>query len=98
MFKVGQKVIFTGHDNDDISKTVIKSGTVSKVGRDTVWLEGRYKAEDQVYSAFLYPDIPECRQLLEGIVSMGERHKKEGDEMTSAVYKMNNDLIRRGLK
>lgn len=96
-FKVGTKIVYRGNDNDTL-KPILKRGTITKIGRDTVWLDNAHKPEDQVYAVFLYPDTPECVQFLETGILMTERHKAEEDEYMKATYEFNNDLIRKGLK
>ena len=95
MFKIGANVIFRGNDNQTLDP-VIKRGTITKLGKDTVWLDNAHKPEDQVYTAYLFPDIPECVKLLQDGIDMDLRHKKEKDDYMTDLFKMNNHLIRTG--
>lgn len=97
MFKVGQKIIFQQNHPDTLVPQVV-AGTVTKVGKDTVWLDNAYKAEDQVYAAFIYPDTPECRQFIADGIALNLRHKQEQDERMKLTYQFNNELVRQGLK
>lgn len=96
-FKVGTKVIFQGNHNDTLVP-MIKEGTITKVGRDTVWLDHAHKAEDQVYAAFLYPDNPDCRHFLQSGIDLQKKIKQMQDEWMAYTYQFNNDLVRKGLK
>lgn len=97
MFKIGTKVIFRGNHNETL-KPMIKSGTVTKIGKDTVWLDYAHKSEDQVYAAFLYPDNDVCREFLERGIAITLRHKAEDTAYMSETYALNNALVRDGLK
>ncbi len=96
-FKIGTKVIFRGNDNETL-QPLIKSGTVTKVGRDTVWLDNAHKVEDQVFAAFLYPDTLECRAFLEEGITLTQKHKQEEAEYMAKTYQLNNELVRKGEK
>lgn len=97
MFKVGTAIIFRGNANDTLIP-MIKSGIVTKVGRDIVWLDNAHETEDQVFAASLYPDTEECRNFLQDGIAMTLRHKAEQDAHRTITYQFNNDLIRKGLK
>ena len=94
-FKIGTEIIY--RDTDGIN-TIIKSGTITRIGKDTVWLNNKHKPEDQVYSAFLYPNTEECKAFLQRGIDMSTRHKLEEAEYMTETYKLNNDLVRKGLK
>lgn len=96
-FKIGTRVIFRG-SNGDLTNPGIKSGTITKIGRDTVWLDHAHKSEDQVYATFLYPDTTESHALLQEGIDLTNRQKKEQDEYMKKVYEFNNSLVRAGLK
>lgn len=97
MFKLGQKVIWNGNDNHTLSR-VIKSGVVTKVGKDTVWVDSQHKPEDQIYAAFCYPDIPECRQLCQDVIDTATRHDAENKKLLTRQLKLSNEMVRQGLK
>jgi hypothetical protein len=96
-FKVNTAVVFLGNHNSTLVP-VIKSGTITKVGRDTVWLDNAHKPEDQVFAAFLYPDTPECRQFLQAQIDLRAKIRKMEDEFMAYTYQFNNELVRKGLK
>lgn len=89
MFKVGTKVIWfdDGKIHDGVIASVRNTNEVVLVGE-------RYPR----YSAFLYPDTLECQQFLLDGIALLEKQKKESDEYMVATYKLNNELVRRGLK
>jgi hypothetical protein len=96
-FKLNDKIVYRGNDNDTLHP-ILKRGTVTKLGKDTVWLDNHHKPEDQVYSAFLYPDSPESVAFLEEGIALTLRHKAEDAEYMTKTYKFNNELVRKGLK
>lgn len=96
MFKIGQQVIFI--DSSDVAKPELKGGTVTRVGKDTVWLDNQHKAEDQMYAAFLWPDNEVCRGHLQATLDMKRRHKEEDDLMFKRTLILNNEMIKEGLK
>lgn len=97
MFALNTPVIFIGNNNETLTPE-IKSGVITRVGKDTVWLDNKHKPEDQVYAAFLYPDTPECRKFLQDSVDLILRHKKEQADFMARTYQFNNELVRKGLK
>ena len=96
-FKINTRVVFQGNNNSTLVP-MIKEGLITKVGRDTVWLDGAHKPEDQVYAAFLYPDTPECREFLQAQIDLRAKIKKMEDEFMVYTYQFNNELVRKGLK
>jgi hypothetical protein len=91
MFKVGQNIIYSNSTDDGIRS--IKTGKVTKVGKDTVWLDGKTKAEDQVYAAFLWPDIEETRTFLQEWCDKTNEYKTWEDDWQKRMYQLNNKLI-----
>ena len=96
MFKIGQQVIWM--NTTEAGKTVISEGTVTKTGRDTIWVNGQHKPEDCLYAAFAFPDNEVCRKLLEDTIEMGERHDKESKDMLTRQIQTANEMVRQGLK
>lgn len=97
MFKLHTAVIYRGNNNHTLIPE-IKSGVITKVGRDTVWLDNAHKSEDQVYAAFLYPDTPECRAFLQAGIDLSLKHQAEQTTRMTEEYQFNNALVRAGLK
>lgn len=87
MFKLGQQIIWNGNDNITL-KLVIKGGKVTKIGKDTVWIDNQHKTEDQIYAAFCYPDIEECRQLCQDVLDTSLRHKIEELELACKQFQL----------
>lgn len=96
-FKINTRVVFQGNNNSTLVP-MIKEGLITKVGRDTVWLDGAHKPADQVYAALLYPDTPECREFLQAQIDLRKRIKQMEDEFMAYTYQFNNELVRKGLK
>jgi hypothetical protein len=96
-FKIGTRVVFQGNHNSTLVP-MIKEGLITKVGKDTVWLDNAHKSEDQVYAAFLYPDTPECRAFLQAQLDLRARIKQMEDEFMVYTYQFNNELVRKDLK
>lgn len=98
-FALHQKVIWIANDPDlHPMRKRIMEGTVSRLGRDTVYVNGHHKAEDQLYAAFVWPDLPGPRKLCEDILDMEARHKAEGEDMLKRTLEMNNLCVREGMK
>jgi hypothetical protein len=98
MFKIDQQVIFLGNNNNDVSKQEIKGGKITRVGRDTVWLDHQHRPEDQVFAVYLWPDNERCRLHLQATLDMQARHKQEQAEHMTMTYMLNNEMIKAGLK
>lgn len=98
MFKIGQQVIFIGNNNNDVTKQELKGGKITRVGKDTVWLDNQHKAEDQMYAAFLWPDNEVCRGHLQAMLDMRRRHTEENDLMFERTLILGNEMIKEGLK
>lgn len=95
-FKIGAKVIWIEQrDNGD---SYIVEGTVTKLGKDTVYVDNKHKSEDQRYAAFMWPALAGPKKLLEDTVEMKLRHKKESEEMYIRSIEMNNMCVRNGDK
>lgn len=94
--QIGSKVIYLGTswDNGNDGNQILKSGTITKLGKDVVWLDHQHKSEDCLYSAFMYPDVPICREHLQAILDMIARHKQEQGDMQSKTYKLKNAIAR----
>jgi len=97
MFKIGQKIIFLD-TNHVTRKSQIKEATVTKVGKEAIWLDNEHRGVDQVLPAFCFPDVPDCRELLTEHLSMTARHKKEESEAMRKLYQLNNEMVKLGLK
>ena len=97
MFALNTSIIWLGNNNETF-QSEIKTGVVTKIGRDTIWVNHQHKAEDQIYAAFCYPDIVMCREYLNRIIEIKARHKKEEDELMKETFKLNNELVKLGLK
>ena len=97
MFKLGVKVIWSGNHNTTLVP-LIKEGTITRVGKETVWLDHQHKAEDQVYASFLWPDTPECRAFLEESLAKRKEYKAWEDDYMKRTFELNNKLIREGAK
>ena len=98
MIALNTAVIYLGNRNTDVSVQEIKSGTVTKIGKAAVWLDHQHKSEDQLYTAFVWPDTEETRALLNDILAMSARHKTESLDMLSRELELSNKLIREGVK
>ena len=103
MMKLNTKVIWLAASPADNMQQVIHSGVITRIGSTsgstaTVYVNHAHKAEDQLYAAFIWPDIPECRTLLEDILALAAKHKAESGAMLSRQYEMLNELTRKGLK
>lgn len=98
MFKIGQKVIWTNIHHDNPSLLVICEGTVTKVGKDTMWLDHKHKAEDQLYASFAYPDTPESRAHLQGLVDHKAAMYEWDKNYMVRTFQLNNKYIREGSK
>lgn len=99
--KIGQQVIWTNTSPTNSSHLVLSSGTVTKVGGrngDTIWIDNQHKAEDALYAAFAFPDVPVCRKLLEDTIEMRARHDKESKDMLTRQIQTANEMVRQGLK
>lgn len=96
MLKIGAKVIWM--NSAEAGKKVISEGTVTKTGRDTIWVDHQHKPEDCLYAAFAFPDNEVCRKLLEDTIEMGYRHDKESKDMLTRQIQTANEMVRQGLK
>ncbi len=96
-FKLGQKVIWLGNDNQTLV-SVIKSGTVTKTGKDTVWVDNQHKSEDCLLSAFLWPDLPLARELCERVLQTKARHEAEETALLKEQFELTNFFSKEGLK
>lgn len=95
-FKVGQAVIFLksvyeGHTE----KQVITASTVVKSDRDQVRVVGE---TDPRYSAFVWPDLPECRELLQAGLDLAAERKRLETAHYVRTLELGNEMTRRGLK
>ena len=103
MFKIGQKVIWIAYDPGVIPmEKKIFEGEITKIGTSgveaSIYVDNHHKAEDQLYTAFVWPDIPETRQLLQEILDQTKRHKEEEKALATRMLQLSNEMVRRGLK
>lgn len=97
MFKLNTKIIWQANDNDSLMPT-LKSGTVTKVGKDVVWVDNAHKPEDCIYAAFCYPDTEECRAHIMECVNRARIRKEEDRDYMTRTYQLNNKLVLAGEK
>lgn len=96
MMTVGTKIIWIGNNNKDITISEIKEGTITKVGRDTYYVDNYHKAEDQIYAAYCFPDLEETRQLLGSSIQNTLEQKQWGKNYMKSLYTLRNKLITEG--
>jgi hypothetical protein len=99
MFSVGTKVILLTTEEDSLQQ-VLEEGVITRVSTngDIVWLDNPPSPKGCRYNAFIFPDIPECRKLLEDTLEMQAKHKAESDALYVRQVQLNNALIHNGLK
>jgi len=96
MFKTGDKVIWVNDSDADVYQHEIKYGVIaSQKNRDECMLVGEKYPR---FSAFLYPDIPECVEHLKCGIDLRIKQKQEMDQYMGETYQLNNSLVLRGLK
>lgn len=98
-FQIGAKVIYLRHTGYR-REQVIKDSTITKLNKrgDEMWVDHQHKPEDCLYSAFAYPDISECRELLVDIIAQSARHELENKDILTRQIQVSNEMVRRGLK
>lgn len=96
MMAVGTKIVWTRHDNDDVTKMIIARGTITRVGRDTYYVDNHHKAEDQIYAAFCLPETEESLALLQDMVDEQARHKAFEQANMARMYQLRNKYVREG--
>jgi hypothetical protein len=103
MMKLNTKVIWLASSLIDNMQQTIHEGVITKIGftsgsTATIYVNHAHKAEDQLYAAFIWPDLPETRILLEDILALAAKHKAESGAMLSRQYELLNELTRKRLK
>lgn len=96
MMPIGTKIIWLQTSVEDSSLRIVAEGTITKVGKETYWVDNKHKAEDQVYQAFCLPDREDTRAWCESQIEVTARHKRENDAIAIAFYKLRNKLINEG--
>lgn len=96
MMAVGTKIVWSRHDNEDVTKMVIVRGTITKVGRDTYYVDNHHKAEDQIYAAFCLPETDESVALLQDMVDEQARHKAYEQTNLKRFFELRNKYVREG--
>lgn len=99
-FKVDDKVIWLGTCEGDRQEIFL--GTVTKIGgtksMPTVYVNYKHKPEDQMYSAFVWPDCEEARAHLNKTLEVAARHKQENLDLLSEALQLSNEFTRQGRK
>lgn len=96
MMAVGTKIVWQRHANDDVTKRVIVRGTITRVGRDTYYVDNCHKPEDQVYAAYCLPETDESVAVLQAFVDEEARHQAAERELMGRLYELRNKYVREG--
>lgn len=94
MMKIGTAIVWHGSTNNNIP--CIRGGTITKVGRETYWIDNQHKAEDQIYAAYCFPDTPEVRTHLQSLIDHREEEKAWNNDYMGKTYELRNKFIREG--
>ncbi len=96
MFKHMQSVIWI--DTDNQGKQYIADGTALSHVKETVKVLREDGTTIPMYDAFLWPNLPGPKLLLETTIAMNERHKLESAELFKETLQMNNLCVKEGWK
>lgn len=87
---MGMKVIWLQTSMANCNEQIIAEGTITKMAKDTLWVDSKHKGEDCLYAAFAWPDTSETRTHLQADLDMAKRHKQERTEFLSKTFKLAN--------
>lgn len=95
--KTGDRVLYvvTGADPYD---SRVCAGVLTSYDRSECVVKFEDGVVRHLYSAFVFPDLPECREHLQNGIDMRRAHKDDETEHSKATYALLNDLTRRGLR
>lgn len=90
---IGDKICWTGNFENP---SQIRTGTITRMSGDSVWVDNEHKPEDCIYRSYCWPISaePELRE----IITETARLKKELDDRMGLIYKLRNRVSRGELK
>jgi hypothetical protein len=94
MMTIGTKIIWRG--TKDTLLPCIREGTITKVGKDTYYVDNQHKVEDQIYAAYCFPDTQETQQYLHKAIVREAENKQWEKEYMAGLYQLRNRLINEG--
>lgn len=75
----------------------IFSGTVTKLGSGTVYVDNHHKVENQLYVDFIWPNVPFALRLQHKILDLEIRRENEDKELMNEMFMLRNELKRQEL-
>lgn len=87
--QIGDKIIWTGSLDTDAG---IKEGIVTKIHKDTCWVDNYHKPEDCIYVAYTWPIT--AKQQLIAILIERRMLKKAFDDSIQLLYQLRNKVSR----
>lgn len=93
--KLGTKIIWL-RTAASLSGKEIAEGTITRVGKDTYYVDNAHKWEDQIYAAYVLPDSDKARRTLQNFIDEEARHNLEDKANMACLYQLRNELIRKG--
>lgn len=85
---IGQKVLYLSGTALNPSKQVVTEAVITKITPDSVQLDGK----DWYYTAFVYPDIPEVRELFADMIALAVKQEEENTTMLKRQFALGNAL------
>jgi hypothetical protein len=93
MVKVGDRICWTG---DLDTEANVRDGTVTRTKKDgdfwLVWVDGHNKAEDCIYSTYVWPVA--AKDDLIAVLTERRRLKKAFDDSMTLIYQLKNRVSR----